>query len=200
MCASAPPATAVKIHYTNIPTNSPARVYKNSDWRVLAVEGDLRLVEQEKVANWVTGRPQVFFEGSWSQVCAGRFDNRDADVACRQLGFGAGTALVQELSREQPEINVFPEIALTGLNCTGTEKRLVDCETDPFAFVDLDLVNPPPIDAGCQSSISNGLVLGCVRAPENGATPDFAALGFNRCMYLGVFSPSPLRRVHPDHS
>lgn len=145
---------------------------------LLAVEGDLRLVEQEEVANWVTGRPQVFFEGSWSQVCAGRFDNRAADVACRQLGFGSGTALLGEVSGEQPaghEVNVFPEVALSGLNCTGTEERLVDCETDP-----IDFANDNPIGTGCQSSTSNGLVLGCVRAPENGETPDLTALSFCR--------------------
>ena len=56
-----------------------------------AEEGDVRLLEQQSISNWQTGRLEVFFEGSWGSVCAFAFDALDADVACRQLGFGAGT-------------------------------------------------------------------------------------------------------------
>jgi len=56
------------------------------------VEGDVRLVNETAISNWVIGRLEVFFEGSWGQVCCTAFHAPDADVACRQLGFGAASS------------------------------------------------------------------------------------------------------------
>ena len=53
----------------------------------------MRLVDREDVNGFATGAVQVFINGEWGAVCSGRFDDRDADVACRQLGFVAGTAV-----------------------------------------------------------------------------------------------------------
>lgn len=50
-----------------------------------AEESDVRLADEEGVANWKTGRLQVFLEGSWSQVCTASFDDVDANVACCHL-------------------------------------------------------------------------------------------------------------------
>ena len=66
-------------------------------------EGDVRLMDHSTVANWQMDRLEVFFEGSWSQVCAREFDGPDADVACRHLGFGAGTVGPNEVGVMQQE-------------------------------------------------------------------------------------------------
>lgn len=42
-----------------------------------------------EVANWDFGRLEIFFEGSWGQVCGSQFSDADATVACRQLGYTA---------------------------------------------------------------------------------------------------------------
>eukprot|EP00892_Ulva_mutabilis_P007288 jgi/Ulvmu1/4931/UM204_0002.1 len=134
-----------------------------------AAEGDLRLIDEAPVANWVTGRLQVFFEGSWSQVCAGSFMAPDANVACRQLGFGAGTTIPQFLSDAERVVlqstPVFPEIAITASNCAGTEERLLDCsgELNPEFFFGRD----------CLNSNGLGLVIGCVGTPVTATEGEF---------------------------
>ena len=121
-----------------------------------AVEGDLRLVERSAVSNWQMGRLEVFFEGSWSQVCSTGFGSADADVACRQLGLGAGTIASNLVPSESvSDTLVHPEVAVTLSGCIGTEERLLDCEgeDDRLAYEYLP---------GCDSDSEPGLVLACV--------------------------------------
>ena len=48
------------------------------------------------VNGFATGAVQVFCEGAWGAVCTSNFDDTDAAVACRQLGFSAGLRGPQE--------------------------------------------------------------------------------------------------------
>ncbi|XP_035663838.1 soluble scavenger receptor cysteine-rich domain-containing protein SSC5D-like [Branchiostoma floridae] len=70
------------------------------------------------------GRVEVQPEnGDWGTVCDDGFDDRDAQVVCRQLGYYTGSARVG---------GVFPEgtgnIWLDNLNCAGNESSVADCE------------------------------------------------------------------------
>ena len=106
----------------------------------------------------------MFFEGSWSQVCAAEFEAPDANVACRQLGYGAGTAVPQFFTKADQVTRrtaaVFPEIGISSSGCTGSEDRLLDCPVRG----NLDYM----FNRDCLSSDGLGLVLACVGTPEEG--------------------------------
>ena len=49
-------------------------------------EGDLRLVDPASNRS-PQGRLEIFLQGEWGTVCSSGFGIREADVACRQLGY-----------------------------------------------------------------------------------------------------------------
>ena len=52
------------------------------------MDGQLRLVNNSGNSDRVSGgRLEVFFNGEWGTVCDDFFEENDAGVACRQLGF-----------------------------------------------------------------------------------------------------------------
>lgn len=75
----------------------------------------VRLVNRVDVNGFATGTLQVFCEGAWGAVCSSNFDDRDARVACRQLGFSTGSSTPRE-----PSFRSFipdPVCIPTGLMC-----------------------------------------------------------------------------------
>ena len=126
-------------------------------------------MERSTLANWQIGRLEVFFEGSWSQVCANAFDGPDANVACRQLGFGAGTVFPADPGRPSSRLSpsnsdrVVPEAAVTAVGCSGSESTLLDC---PLEKKGVDLFN----DQTCLTATRIGLIVGCVQEPVQGAS------------------------------
>ena len=66
---------------------------------------------------------EVNYDGEWGTVCNGGWDNTNARVVCRQLGFGAsgvGTGSTQFGQGSGP-------ILLDKVACTGNESTLVSC-------------------------------------------------------------------------
>ena len=127
----------------------------------------MRLVNETSITNWQVGRLEVFFEGSWSQVCRGAFDGADADVACRQLGYGAGTVSVvpgMPASADEHPV-VFPEVAITLPACRGMEADLLQCGGEAIERLE-------SIDRGCYNAFGQGLILACV---ENSVTGMFSS-------------------------
>ena len=71
------------------------------------------------------GRVEVFYGGAWGTVCDDMWDDSDAAVVCRQLGFSGGEAL------EDCEYGEGSgDILLDDVDCSGSEGSLADCNSD----------------------------------------------------------------------
>ena len=74
------------------------------------------------------GRVEVFVDGQWNAMCyygSGQgFDDREARVVCRQLGYDTGT---------DPGPEGYFHTTPIGPHyfCTGSEERLIDCPSHP---------------------------------------------------------------------
>ena len=75
--------------------------------------------------NNYTGRVEVFVTGAneWGTICDDHWDNVDAGVVCRQLGYYGGIA------RRKAEFGSGTgPIWFDNTKCNGTEKALFECE------------------------------------------------------------------------
>ena len=132
-------------------------------------EGDVRLVAERDVANWVLGRPQILINGTWQQICAAGFDGSDSDVVCRQLGYGAGTVLpFFNVPRDESDNEESLPVGVRMPECFGDEETLLDCGREgvglPWEFREA-----LPLISGCSTRSNPGLGIACVAREEQGA-------------------------------
>ena len=107
-----PPPPSPSPPYTNPPPPSQvppprATTYGSGN------EGDVRLESNNAV--------MIYHSSSWRYVCDDSWDQNDADVVCRQLGFAYATSAPQRLSI--PSDSFW----LDDVRCSGSEYRLSDC-------------------------------------------------------------------------
>ena len=79
-------------------------------------EGDLRL----RGGSAHRGLLEVYLDGRWGGICYHGFEQRDRDVACRQLGHG-------EMTEHDIPDRGGSSAVMTTPRCSGSESRLVDC-------------------------------------------------------------------------
>ena len=75
---------------------------------------------------------EVYYNGEWGTVCDNGWDLNDAQVVCRQLGFGAVIAARDNAFYGE---GIGP-VWLNNLNCTGTELTIEDCSSSGFGILD----------------------------------------------------------------
>ena len=69
------------------------------------------------------GRVEVNFNGEWGTVCDDFWSINDANVACRQLGFGTAVSATRTATFGQGSGTIW----LDNLQCTGSETDLFSC-------------------------------------------------------------------------
>ena len=72
--------------------------------------------------NSYSGRVEIFYEGAFGTICDDGWDDTDAGVVCRQLGYSGGTAVSEAGYGE----GTGP-IVLDDLVCSGAESGIEDC-------------------------------------------------------------------------
>ena len=68
--------------------------------------------------------------GTWGQVCFEFWDDEDATVACRELGYAGGKASIFNRNQNVP-------ILIGDIQCQGNETSLEDCvESEAICYQD----------------------------------------------------------------
>ena len=69
------------------------------------------------------GRVEVNYNGEWGTVCDDGWDDTDAGVVCRQLGFGSSGTAIESAGFDQGSGSIW----LDSVTCTGNESTLASC-------------------------------------------------------------------------
>ena len=69
------------------------------------------------------GRVEVNYNGEWGTVCDDGWDDTDAGVVCRQLGFGSSGKAIGSAGFGQGSGSVW----LGGVACLGNESNIISC-------------------------------------------------------------------------
>ena len=69
------------------------------------------------------GRVEVYYNGTWGTVCNDGWDLKDAEVVCRELGYGPAISVRHEVFYGKGSDQIF----LDKVNCVGTEWTISQC-------------------------------------------------------------------------
>lgn len=72
------------------------------------------------------GRIEIYENGQWGTVCDDTWDMKDANVACRQLGYSGATAAPTSATYGAGSGPILRD----HVNCIGTEASLLSCQAD----------------------------------------------------------------------
>ncbi|XP_055384260.1 uncharacterized protein LOC129613938 isoform X2 [Condylostylus longicornis] len=79
------------------------------------------------------GRVEVRINGKWGYICDDKFDIKDANVVCRELGFPFGASEVRANSYYLPTVDMMSSynnvsFVMDEVDCKGNETSLQECD------------------------------------------------------------------------
>ena len=93
------------------------------------------------------GRVEVYHNGEWGTVCDDYWDFNNAQVVCRQLGFGQAIAARSQAYYGEGSGQIW----LDNVNCVGTELNIGDCSHRGWGIENCGHYK----DAGVRCSVGN---------------------------------------------
>ena len=90
-----------------------------------------------------SGVVEVLYKGYWGTICSTGWDDKDAQVVCRQLGFNSGYATVNN----SLSLGARP-VWLEAVQCDGTEMSLKECRHSGWALKSMFAICSHKNDAG----------------------------------------------------
>ncbi|PIK50754.1 putative deleted in malignant brain tumors 1 protein [Apostichopus japonicus] len=69
------------------------------------------------------GRVEIYLNGAWGTICDDYWDKEDADVACRQLGYGTAITAVSSAGYGEGTGQIW----LDDVQCGGSEHNVLSC-------------------------------------------------------------------------
>ncbi|KAL4217663.1 Deleted in malignant brain tumors 1 protein-like [Mactra antiquata] len=103
------------------------------------------------------GRLEVYYDGQWGTVCSDKFDAKDADVVCNQMGYRFGGTRKVHKNAYYGQGN--GSIVIDELQCAGDETDVQFCISDPW--LSNDCAHAQDVGIDCGLSLPDALEAGC---------------------------------------
>ncbi|XP_044175343.1 pulmonary surfactant-associated protein D-like [Acropora millepora] len=110
------------------------------------VANSIRLVNSDS-SNKLSGRVELFYQGSWGTICDDGWGINDAQVVCRQLGFPLASRAIGRASYGQGSGHIL----LDEVGCNGGEAFIESCFSRGFKQHDCDHNEDASVE--CSSTI-----------------------------------------------
>lgn len=92
-------------------------------WDIMVINFLVFAARLNQGTNASMGGVEVFYKGEWNGICDAKFEDVDAAVICKHLGFGYGKAIPYSSFGK-----LTGNITIYDVGCDGTEDGLLKCK------------------------------------------------------------------------